>query len=79
MATMGNKLADVPNPTAGTTAESVNMLCVLKSAGAIRQVPMVDMLYPVGSIYLTLNATNPSMLFGGTWEQVKGRFLPGVS
>ena len=34
-----------------------------------------DMVYPVGSVYVSVNATNPSALFGGTWEQIKDRFL----
>lgn len=34
-----------------------------------------DVLYPVGSIYMSVNSTNPSTLFGGTWEQITGRFL----
>lgn len=35
--------------------------------------------YPVGSIYLSVNTTNPSRWFGGTWEQIsKGRTLVGV-
>ena len=34
--------------------------------------------YPVGSIYLSLGSTNPGTLFGGTWEQIKGRFLLGT-
>lgn len=33
--------------------------------------------YPVGSIYMNFNNINPSLLFGGTWEQIKGRFLVG--
>ena len=32
-------------------------------------------IYPVGSIYLSVSATNPETLFGGKWEQIKDRFL----
>lgn len=32
-------------------------------------------IYPVGSIYLSVNSTSPATLFGGTWEQIKDRFL----
>lgn len=31
--------------------------------------------YPVGSIYMSVNSTSPSTLFGGTWERLKDRFL----
>lgn len=31
--------------------------------------------HPVGSIYQSLDSTPPSQLFGGTWEQITGRFL----
>ena len=33
--------------------------------------------YPVGSIYMSVNSTNPGELFGGTWKQIQGRFLLG--
>lgn len=32
-------------------------------------------LYPVGSIYMSVNSTNPSNYFGGEWEQIKDTFL----
>ena len=34
-----------------------------------------DLVYPVGSIYMSVNATNPGTLFGGTWTQIKDTFL----
>ena len=37
-----------------------------------------DDIYPVGSIYMSVNDTNPANLFGGTWTQLKDRFLLGA-
>ena len=35
--------------------------------------------YPIGSVYVSVNSTNPSELFGGTWERfANGRVLVGV-
>lgn len=31
--------------------------------------------YPVGSIYMSVNSTSPATLFGGTWERIKDTFL----
>lgn len=35
----------------------------------------IDDVYPVGSIYMSVQSTSPSVLFGGTWEQIKDTFL----
>ena len=38
-----------------------------------------DFIYPVGSIYISVNATHPSKWFGGTWQSFgSGRTLVGV-
>lgn len=36
-----------------------------------------DKIYPIGSIYISASGTNPHDLFGGTWEQLRDRFLLG--
>ena len=36
---------------------------------------LLNKLFPIGYIYLSTVATNPKDLFGGTWEQLKDRFL----
>lgn len=42
------------------------------------QKKLCDILYPVGSIYLSTNSTSPQTLFGGAWERLKGGFLYGA-
>ena len=54
-------------------------VAVLDNAGWVYYRTPVDLIYPVGSIYMSVNATNPKELFGGTWEQIKGKFLLGMS
>ena len=44
----------------------------------INGVSLLDLIYPIGSIYISVNSTNPGTLFGGTWTQLKDRFLIGA-
>lgn len=40
---------------------------------------MFNLIYPIGSIYMSVSSTNPSTLFGGTWEEWgSGRVPVGV-
>ena len=36
---------------------------------------VLNHVYPVGSIYMSMNQADPGTLFGGTWERVQDRFL----
>lgn len=38
-------------------------------------VSILDFIYPVGSIYMSVNSADPGSLIGGTWERIKDRFL----
>ena len=35
-------------------------------------------IFLIGSIYMSVNNTSPASLFGGSWEQLKDRFLLGA-
>lgn len=36
---------------------------------------IVDLIYPIGSIYMSVNNVSPQTLFGGSWEQIQDTFL----
>lgn len=36
---------------------------------------ILDLVYPIGSIYLSTNSNSPSTFLGGTWERIQDKFL----
>lgn len=44
------------------------------------KINIIDMVYPVGSIYMSTSSTSPATLFGGTWVALdEGRVLIGAN
>ena len=39
----------------------------------------LDAIWPVGSIYMSTQSTDPATFLGGTWSRIQGRFLLGAS
>ena len=35
----------------------------------------LDLVYPIGAVYISVISTSPATLFGGTWEQIQDTFL----
>ena len=50
------------------------------NAPSIRAVKedVFNLIYPVGSIYMSANNVSPATLFGGEWESLENRFLVGA-
>ena len=59
------------------TSPSANDYLILQgeSTQKIKWSALLDKIYPVGCIYQSASSTSPAELFGGTWEQIKDRFL----
>lgn len=70
-------VANLPYPdntlsVAGKAADAAATGAALAGKASLLQV------YPVGAIYISTVSTSPASLFGGTWEQLKDRFLLGA-
>ena len=36
---------------------------------------LLDLLHPIGSVYISRSATHPSTIFGGVWREIKDKFI----
>lgn len=85
---------ELPSTSSNRTSNAIYYILTTKSAVTIAQggtgattaagivanikTALVDTIYPVGSIYITMSETTPATLFGGTWERIEGSFLLGA-
>ena len=58
----------------GKAPESDNLF-EIDDSWRVKAKGIIDLVYPVGAIYMSVNAASPETLFGGTWERITGRFL----
>jgi hypothetical protein len=61
----GNKITDLPTPT--------------EDGDAVRKGSLLDLIYPVNSIYISYSHISPAELFGGTWTRIQNSFLWGIA
>ena len=61
--------------SASTASQKAAAAANSAAAAAQTAANILNKVYPVGSIYLSVSSTRPQTLFGGTWERIKDRFL----
>lgn len=73
------KVFTVIPPLADIQNSILNILKIIQPIDGMKDniSKMWETIYPIGSIYLTVNSVSPAVLFGGTWEKISNRFLFG--
>ena len=68
-------------PINGVTDNATNITSILTGLSTVDTdtssiyYKLMKLIYPVGSLYWSSKSTDPSSLFGGTWVQIKDRFI----
>lgn len=56
-----------------------NLKAPANDGDAVSKGSLLELVYPIGSVYMSANDTSPALLFGGSWVKVEGKFLLGTS
>lgn len=70
-------LNQIKNRIVPVSAGGLNSTSSAEAAQTIKT-DLVNLIYPVGSIYTSVSSTSPGTLFGGTWVKLENRFLLGA-
>ncbi len=74
--TTGTTEPEWPETVEATVSDGSVTFTMESQQANIKKNIIVDLIYPVGSIYMSVNSTSPADLFGGTWEAMPaGRVL----
>lgn len=68
---------DDPQPIPPVTTDRIADGAV--TADKLDKASIIDIIYPVGSIYMSINSVSPATFLGGTWAAVEDTFLLGAS
>lgn len=68
---------DTPQPIPPVTTDRIADGAV--TADKLDKASIIDIIYPVGSIYISVNNVSPATFLGGTWAAVEDTFLLGAS
>lgn len=70
-----------PNAVINSDGKNINEIFVSYRKGVTAEVEINELLekvYPIGSIYMSIENNSPASWLGGTWKLIKDRFLIGA-
>lgn len=67
--------AQVSGGSTYLTIQEIDAPLLLSTFTVPANTEILNLVYPVGSLYLSTVTTSPSVLFGGTWERITGYYL----
>lgn len=74
--TWGNPTSDSKVPSEKLVKDSLDGKANSSHTHTSNQVTdLINTIYPVGSIYMSVSNSSPQALFGGTWEKIEDKFL----
>ena len=63
----GNQVTDFSNRVSGVEQDVSEIKENLNDSTIVKKSELIDLIYPVGSIYMSVDPRNPHELIGGTW------------
>lgn len=74
--TTGTTEPEWPETVDATVSDGSVTFTMSSQQADIKKTTIIDLIYPIGSIYMSVNSTSPADLFGGTWDAMPaGRVL----
>lgn len=67
--------AAVGTGTTWARADHVHAMPTIQQVNAASGTGLIDLIYPVGSIYMSTNSTSPQDFLGGEWTRIEDAFL----
>lgn len=71
----GNHIFPIAKGLAELSVGTSNIKNQSVTASKLDKISVLNLIYPVGSIYMSVNNASPQSFFGGTWEQIKDKFI----
>lgn len=73
--TVSDGTGDIRAAIPSKTSQMTNDSGYITASSVPTNTAIANLIYPVGSIYMSVISTSPATLFGGTWERIQDRFL----